>query len=133
MAIEKVVYYYDDGTKREYPPRLTDLEQMEEFKNKKSDVADLYDFMQEHLSKFEAKLSLCYSYMVNTLGMDEEQANNTLEFWCDEWGVQNVHFILNGGECQQCRKQCDAKKVFCSEECYKEYIMMKYNLSENEI
>lgn len=127
MAIEKVVYYYDDGTKREYPPRLTDLEQMKEFQEGGADVITLYEFMQEHLSKFEAKLSLCYSYMVNDLGMSEIQANNTLEFWCDEWGVQNVHFILEGGECQMCGKQCNAKKVFCSEECYKNYIEMKHN------
>ncbi|QGT52836.1 hypothetical protein PCB3_001330 [Lactococcus phage PC_B3] len=127
MAIEKVVYYYDDGTKREYPPRLTDLEQMKEFQEGGADVITLYEFMQEHLSKFEAKLSLCYSYMVNDLGMSEIQANNTLEFWCDEWGVQNVHFILEGGECQMCGKQCNAKKVFCSEECYKNYIELKYN------
>lgn len=127
MAIEKVVYYYDDGTKREYPPRLTDLEQLEEFKKSKADVREVYDFMQEHLSKFEAKLSLCFKYMVDVLEMDEQQANNTLEFWCDEWGVQNVHFILEGGTCQNCGKQCEAKKLFCSEECYKDYIEMKYN------
>ena len=127
MAIEKVVYYYDDGTKREYPPRLTDLEQLEEFKKSKADVTEVYDFMQEHLSKFEAKLSLCFKYMVDVLGMDEQQANNTLEFWCDEWGVQNVHFIEEGGECKMCGKQCEAKKLFCSEECYKDYIEMKYN------
>ena len=56
MAIEKVVYHYDDGTKREYPPRLTDLEQLEEFRKSKADIKELYEFMQEHLSKFEAKL-----------------------------------------------------------------------------
>ena len=97
MAIEKVVYYYDDGTTREYPPRLTDLEQLEEFKKSKTDIKELYEFMQEHLSKFEAKLSLCFKYMVDNLGMEEQQANNTLEFWCDEWALQNVHFILEGG------------------------------------
>ena len=127
MAIEKVVYYYDDGTKREYPPRLTDLEQLEEFRKSKADVTEVYDFMQEHLSKFEAKLSMCFKYMVDSLGMEEQQANNTLEFWCDEWGVQNVHFIAEGGECKICGKQCNAKKLFCSEECYKDYIEMKYN------
>ena len=133
MAVEKVVYHYDDGTKREYPPRLTDLEQLEEFKKSKADITEVYDFMQEHLGKFEAKLSLCFKYMIDNLGMEEQQANNTLEFWCDEWGVQNVHFILEGGECQMCGKQCNAKKVFCSEKCYKEYIMMKYDLSKKEI
>ncbi|ASZ70762.1 hypothetical protein KMC80_gp14 [Lactococcus phage 37203] len=123
MAIEKVVYYYDDGTKREYPPRLTDLEQLEEFRKSKADVTDVYDFMQEHLSKFEAKLSLCFKYMVDNLGMEEQQANNTLEFWCDEWGVQNVHVIADGRwKCQMCGKQCEPDKVFCSEECYKNYI-----------
>ncbi|MFK5221749.1 hypothetical protein ACI3PI_10105, partial [Lactobacillus helveticus] len=66
-------------------------------------------------------------YMVDVLGMDEQQANNTLEFWCDEWGVQNVHFIAEGGECKTCGKQCNAKKLFCSEECYKDYIEMKYS------
>ena len=127
MAVEKVVYYYDDGTKREYPPRLTDLEQLEKFKKSKADITELYEFMQEHLSKFEAKLSLCFKYMIDNLGMEEQQANNTLEFWCEEWAVQNVHFILDGGECQMCGKQCNAKKVFCSEECYKDYVEMKYN------
>ena len=125
MAIEKVVYYYDDGTKREYPPRLTDLEQLEEFKKSKADVTEVYDFMQEHLSKFESKLSLCFKYMVDNLGMEDQQANNTLEFWCDEWGVQHVHFIAEGGECKTCGKQCNAKKLFCSEECYKNYIELK--------
>lgn len=126
MAIEKVVYYYDDGTKREYPPRLTDLEQLEEFKKSKADVTEVYDFLQEHLSKFESKLSLCFKYMVDNLGMEEQQANNTLDFWCDEWAVQNVHFTLDGGECQMCDKQCNANKVFCSEECYNNYIKSKY-------
>lgn len=96
MAVEKVVYYYDDGTKREYPPRLTDLEQLEEFRKSKAEITDLYKFMQEYLSKFEAKLSLCFKYMIDNLGMEEQQANNTLEFWCNEWAVQNVHFILEG-------------------------------------
>lgn len=127
MAIEKVVYYYDDGTKREYPPRLTDLEQMSEFRKEKASISDLYEFMQEHLSKFEAKLSLCYSYMVNVLEMDETQANNVLELWCEEWGVQNIHFILEGGTCVQCGKMIDVNKAFCSEECYKNYIEKKYN------
>jgi hypothetical protein len=106
---------------------LTGLEQLEEFRKSKADVTEVYDFMQEHLSKFESKLSLCFKYMVDVLGMDEQQANNTLEFWCDEWGVQNVHFIAEGGECRNCGKQCNAKKLFCSEECYKNYIELKYN------
>ena len=127
MAIKKVVYYYDDGTKREYPPRLTDLDQLEQFRKSKADVTEVYDFMQEHLSKFESKLSLCFKYMVDVLGMDEQQANNMLEFWCDEWGVQNVHFIAESGECKICGKQCNAKKMFCSEECYKNYIELKHN------
>lgn len=127
MAIEKVVYYYDDGTKKEYPPRLTDLEQMAEFRKEKASISDIYEFMQEHLSKFEAKLSLCYSYMVNILGMDEIQANNVLEMWCEEWGVQNIHFILNGGTCVQCGKIINVNKAFCSEECYENYIKTKYN------
>lgn len=127
MAIEKVVYYYDDGTKREYPPRLTDLEQLEEFKKSKTDITELYDFMQEHLCKFESKLSLCFKYMIDNLGMEERQANDTLEFWCYEWAVKNVHIILDGGTCQACGKQCNAKKAFCSEECYKNYIELKHN------
>lgn len=119
MAIEKVVYYYDDGTKKEYPPRLSALEQLEEFKTSKADIADLYEFLQEHLSRFEKNLSICFSHMVNELGMSDIEANELLDAWCDEWAVNNLHIVLTG-YCVQCGNASD--KVFCSDECYETYL-----------
>lgn len=119
MAIDKIVYHYTDGTQREYPPRPTALEQLQTFKEEKADIADLYEYMQEHLSRFEKHLSICFNHMTNELGFDDIEANELLDHWCDEWAVNNLSIVLTG-HCVQCGET--SNKVFCSDSCYNSYL-----------
>ena len=85
--LEAVTYHYTDGTEKKREPWKTGLAKLQEWIDLSYSIEEIKEEAQKAFGKFDGELDIINTYLINTLNLTSEQANDMIDEWGKEWGI----------------------------------------------